>query len=50
MKKKEEQKPKFDGRWPVVIYNFAEFAKIDEAPQNNENQQVVSVRKTISLD
>ena len=50
MKKKEEQKPKFDGRWPVVIYNFTDFAKIDEVLENNENQQVVSVRKTISLD
>ncbi|MBC7525542.1 MAG: hypothetical protein H7239_14040 [Flavobacterium sp.] len=48
---KKEQAPKFDGRWPVIIFKC-----IDEnvdfiiKPETTSEPEVVSIRKTISLD
>ena len=51
LKIKAEQTPKFDGRWPVVIFKCidknVEFTK---KPETTSEPEVTSIRKTISLD
>lgn len=46
---KKEQAPKFDGRWPVIIYKCLE-KNHDFVKNTKIEAEVTSVRKTISLD
>ena len=49
---KSEQSPKYDGRWPVVIYKCIDTDfKFNNPFQDHREEEVqLSVRKTISLD